>query len=185
MLKQVLTIAAVISAAGAALYPGLPSANDAAPRPSGVTSNARHSFSAGSAPGAYSVPLFPSASDPLRQGFVRVINRSDQDGEVTVAAIDDGGNRVDGAVLAIGANETAHFNSGDLENGKPEKGLSGGTGAPREGDWRLELASDLDIEVLAYIRTTDGFLTAMHDVVERGLTGRSPQAGERERVHLA
>ena len=35
------------------------------------------------------------------------------------------------------------------------------------GDWRLELSSDLDIDVLSYIRTTDGFLTAMHDLVPR------------------
>ena len=32
------------------------------------------------------------------------------------------------------------------------------------GDWRLDLSSELDIDVLAYIRTTDGFLTSMHDV---------------------
>ena len=33
------------------------------------------------------------------------------------------------------------------------------------GDWRLELSSDLDIQVLAYVRAEDGFLTATHDVV--------------------
>ena len=57
----------------------------------------------------------------------------------------------------------AHFNSNDLEQGNVGKGLTGSTGAG-EGDWRLELSSDADIEVLSYIRTTDGFLTAMHDV---------------------
>ena len=119
----------------------------------------------------YQVPYFPAAADPVREGIVRVINRSDRDGEVSVAAIDDSGWRAPEVMLAIGANETAHFNSSDLENGSSEKGLSGGIGAPRRRDWRLELSSDLDIEVLAYIRTADGLLTAMHDVVERGLTG--------------
>ena len=66
--------------------------------------------------------------------------------------------------LTIGANETKHFNSDDLEAGNPGKGLAGATGSG-EGDWRLALTSGLDIEVLAYIRTEDGFLTAMHDVV--------------------
>ena len=113
----------------------------------------------------------------MSQGFVRVINRSGQDGEVTIAAIDDTGFRAPGIALAIGSGETAHFNSEDLEQGNAGKGLSGGTGPPNVGDWRLELTSDLDIEVLAYIRTTDGFLTAMHDVVEQGLTGESPQPG--------
>ena len=38
------------------------------------------------------VPMFPAASDPDgRQGFVRVINHSDQDGEVQVDATDDSG----------------------------------------------------------------------------------------------
>ena len=65
--------------------------------------------------------------------------------------------------LSIGASATVHFNSDDLELGNAEKGLSGSTGAGM-GDWRLDLSSELDIDVLAYIRTTDGFLTSMHDV---------------------
>ena len=31
-------------------------------------------------------------------------------------------------------------------------------------DWRLALTSDLDLAVLAYIRTSDRFLTSMHDL---------------------
>ena len=116
------------------------------------------------------VPLFPSASDMFRQGFVRVINRSGEAGEIRIAATDDAGIRIDSAVLAMGANETAHFNSDDLEDGNGHKGLSGGTG-PGQGDWRLQLSTALDIEVLAYIRTEDGLLTAMHDVVQRGAHG--------------
>ena len=66
--------------------------------------------------------------------------------------------------LALGARAAAHFNSGDLEDGAAHKELTGSTGAG-VGTWRLDLASDLDIEVLAYIRTPhDGFLTSMHDV---------------------
>ena len=64
--------------------------------------------------------------------------------------------------------ETKHFNSDGLEGGNPEKGLDGSTDSG-EGDWRLELTSTLELEVLAYIRTEDGFLTAMHDVAP--LTG--------------
>ena len=67
-------------------------------------------------------------------------------------------------LLTIGAKETVHINSDDLENGNVEKGLDGATG-PGQGRWRLELTSDLDIEVLAYLRTDDGFVTSMHDVV--------------------
>ena len=108
--------------------------------------------------------LFPRASDMVRQGFVRVINHSAEAGEVTVAAIDDGGMRAGPVVLTLAGDATAHFNSDDLEAGNADTGLPEGVGPPGEGDWRLELESELDIEVLSYIRTEDGFLTAMHDV---------------------
>ena len=113
------------------------------------------------------VPLFPSASDPLgRQGFVRVVNRSGEAGEVMIAAHDDSEIAYEAVTLSIGAGATVHFNSNDLELGNTAKGLSGSTGAG-VGDWRLVLSSELDIQVLAYIRTTDGFLTSMHDVAPR------------------
>ena len=111
--------------------------------------------------GARLVPLFPGASGD-RQGFVRVVNR-DRAGEVRIQPVDDAGTRAPASTLVVGAGEAVHFNSADLENGNAGKGLTGGSG-PGTGDWRLELTSALDIEVLAYVRTPDGFLTAMHDV---------------------
>ena len=116
------------------------------------------------------VAFFPSAADSGREGSVRVINHAARSGTVEIHAVDDTGRRFGPAVLAIGARETVHFNSGDLENGNIDKGLSRATG-PGDGDWRLELSSALDIEVLAYVRTEDGFLTAMHDTVAAGETG--------------
>ena len=119
------------------------------------------------------VPLFLSASNDLQQGFVRVVNRSDESGEAVIHAIDDSGRRFGPVRLALDAGATKHFNSGDLETGNPDKGLAQGVGGG-QGDWRLEFESDLDIEVLAYVRTVDGFLTSMHDLV--------PEADGRHRV---
>ena len=120
--------------------------------------------------GAHVLPLFPSASDPLgRQGFARVVNRGPA-GEVEIVAVDDAGMRAPAVPLAIGAGETAHFNSSDLEGGNLGKGLTGASGSGT-GDWRLELRSPLDLEALAYIRTRDGFVTAMHDVAPRTEAG--------------
>ena len=119
----------------------------------------------------HAVPFMPSASAVGRQGFVRVVNHSKEAGEVAIEAFDDSGNAYDPVTLAIGADETVHFNSDDLEMGNSAKGLSGGVGAS-EGDWRLKLTSLLDIEVLAYIRTEDGFLTAMHDLMPASGPGR-------------
>ena len=115
--------------------------------------------------GSHTVPLFPAAFDSFgREGFVRVVNRSDTAGEVTINAFDQEGIEYGPLTLALGMAETAHFNSEDLEMGNAEKGLSGEAG-PGSGDWRLELTSEFDIDVLSYIRTSDGFLTAMHDLV--------------------
>ena len=122
------------------------------------------------------VPLVPAASDSLgREGFVRVINHSAEAGHVSIEAFDDTDREFSISTLTLAANETKHFNSTDLEMGSDAKGLTGGTGAG-QGDWRLILSSDLDIEVLAYIRTDDGFLTAMHDTVRR--------EGDRHRVPM-
>ena len=113
---------------------------------------------------AHDVPLLPSASDPVRQGLVRIINHAGRAGEVRLHLVDDAGNREPPIVLPIEGGETLHVNSDDLENGNDDKGIAVGTG-PGNGDWRLKVESDLDVEVLAYIRTADGFLTAMHDTV--------------------
>ena len=115
--------------------------------------------------GVHRVPLFPSASDALgRQGFVRVINHSNRRGSVRIQTFDDAGLAYLPLTLSLQAKQVAHFNSDDLELGNAQKGLSGSTGSGM-GDWRVHLSSDLDIEVLAYIRTPSGFLTSMHDIV--------------------
>ena len=119
----------------------------------------------------HAVGLFPSAADASgRQGFVRVVNHSSVGGEVRIDAYDDAGTPYRPLTLTIAAGETVHFNSGDLETGNTDKGLDGATGSG-EGDWRLELSSVLALEVLAYIRTEDGFLTSMHDVVPQTEAG--------------
>ena len=117
------------------------------------------------------VPLFPSASDFYgRQGLVRVLNRSESPGTVTITAHDRSRWQYEPLTLAIGAKETVHFDSNDLELGSAEAGLAGSTG-PGQGHWWLELSSELDIEVLSFIRTIDGSLNAMHDTAPREGSG--------------
>ena len=121
------------------------------------------------------MPLFPLASDRGPQGFVRVINYSARAGDVRVDVYDDAGQAFGPVTLSLDPGETGHFNSDDLENGNADKGLSGGVG-PGTSQWRLELTSPLDIEVLSYLRTPDGFLTAMQDV--------APAVGDRHRIAI-
>ena len=109
------------------------------------------------------LPFFTPAGD-VQQGFARIINHSHRAGTVRIHATDDDGRSFGPVVLSLNARQTRHFNSGDLERGNSAKGLSGRLGNG-EGYWRLRLESDLDLEVGAYIRTPDGFLSSVHDVV--------------------
>ena len=113
------------------------------------------------------VAFFPSASRWAQggyQGFARLINRTGEAGEVRIEAFDDAGVRHGPATLRIGANASVQFNSADLESGNAGLGLSGGIGSGT-GDWRLRVSSALELQVLSYIRTREGFLTSMHDLV--------------------
>ena len=114
------------------------------------------------------VPFFPAAGG-VAQGFARIVNRSAEDGQVTIHAIDDAGTAKAPITLSLAAGQARHFNSRDLEQGNSAKGLSGGVGTG-QGAWRLRLETALDIAPLAYIRTADGFVTSMHDLapVARG-----------------
>ena len=73
--------------------------------------------------------------------------------------------------LSIDGSKTTHFNSQDPRARNPAKGLSGGVG-DGQGHWWLDLRTDLDIEALGYVRTSDGFVTEMHSVVPLGEDGR-------------
>ena len=133
------------------------------------------------APGAFaqqqhSLPLVKPAGS-TQEGFLRIVNRSDRAGTVTIHAIDDDGDRFGPVTLSLSAMATAHLNSTDLEDGNADKGLPTGVD-DGDGDWRLELTTDLDIEPLAYIRTPDGFVTSVHDVVEAEFVPASTPDGD-------
>ena len=120
----------------------------------------------------HDVPFLPAAGDDRRLGFVRVVNHDSAAGLVTIEAFDDSGHAYEPVTLALDAGETVHFNSDHLEL-DAHKDLSAGVG-DGEGDWRLKLTSPLEIEVLAYIRTPDGLVASMHDLM--------PASGPRRRA---
>ena len=111
----------------------------------------------------HSLPLVLPADTAGLEGFIRIINRAAQAGNISILAIDDTGRSFGPVSMAIDALEAIHINSRELERGSASKGLLSGVGNG-EGSWRLELTTALDILHLAYIPTTDGFVTAMHDV---------------------
>ena len=115
------------------------------------------------------VPLFLSAADQWgRHSFVRVVNGDTAPATVRIRPFDDSVRDYGSVTLMVAAGEAMHFNSHHLEVGGA--GLSGGVGAG-EGDWRLELETMADIDVLSYVRHADGFLAGMHDVVRASPDG--------------
>ena len=94
---------------------------------------------------------FPSAAGALgRQGLLRIVNHSPHGGTVRIVPHDAMGNAYPPLTLTLGAGGAANLDAWDLELGNAAKGLDGSAG-PGVGDWRLELSSELDIEVLPYV----------------------------------
>lgn len=126
----------------------------------------------------HTVPFFPAvpaATEAGRaQGFLQVYNHSAEAGQVRIVGFDDGGRRAGPVSLELAAGGMAHIAAADFQNGNPGKGLATGVGTPGKGDWWLALTSELDIEVRAYARGADGFLTTMHDV--------APESGGLHRI---
>ena len=109
----------------------------------------------------HALPLIMAASNRAQQGWVRIINHSNRAGTVQIVAVDDYGERFGPVYVSLGAKETVNFNSTDLEEGSAF--LSGGVGNG-EGNWHLQITTELNIEPLAYVRTLDGSVTSLHDV---------------------
>ena len=111
------------------------------------------------------INLFPA--DGLdREGFVRITNRSEAPAEAIIRPIDDEGTTYAAETITVEADSSIHFNSGDLEGGNQSRGFVGV--GPGVGDWRLVIETNGDLDVMAYVRTQDGFVTSLHDEVPGG-----------------
>ena len=111
----------------------------------------------------HTLPFVTPASNNSQRTLVRIVNRSNRGGTVTIHGIDDTGERFGPVSLELRAKQTKHLDSLQLERGANQ---SGGVGLGNgEGNWRLELETTLDIAPLAYIRGDRGFITTMHDTV--------------------
>ena len=100
----------------------------------------------------YTLPAVLPADSAGREGFLRIVNRSFQSGDVRIHAFDDTGERFGPITLALDAEEAVHLTSRDLERGSAAKGLPVGLGNG-SGWWRLALETDLALTPLAYVRT--------------------------------
>ena len=113
-----------------------------------------------------SVLLFLPAGEAMHEGRLRITNRSEA-GTIRIYAVDDAGQAFGPVTLRMAASRTVTLSSSDLENGNAAKRLPTGLGNG-EGDWRLVLASELNLDVFAYARSPDGLVSIAHNVAAEG-----------------
>ena len=111
----------------------------------------------------YRIPLVLRAH-PAREGFVRISSAAGTSGHVRMTAVDDRGKRHGPATLPIGPAASIHFTASHLERGG--RGLPGWGAPAGGGHWRLEIAAGVPLDVRAYVRTADGFVTSMSQATE-------------------
>ena len=121
------------------------------------------------------IPLMVAADEKGRQGFLRIQNfHTYEEAALEITGIDVSGESYGPIRYQLGGWQSVHFNSDDIENGNPDKGLPDGLG-DGEGWWHLQIkSSSPHIFATAYVRTPDGFLTSIHD------TAPERSGGEKE-----
>jgi hypothetical protein len=110
------------------------------------------------------------AGNTTQQSFLRIINRSNVGGLVTITAIDDAGNAAAAPVqFQLGARSSLQVNSSDLENGNAAKGVSGGWGTGT-GKWRATVTGEFGSMVVQSLNRNNntGTLTNITDADTRG-----------------
>ena len=107
-------------------------------------------------------------SNSTQQSFLRFVSKAATPTNITIQAFDDDGFGAPGGTVETTLDPFAslQLTSQDLEQGNAAKGMSGSLG-DGTGKWQLEVRSNTDIEVMSMIRTPDGFLTSVSDVVPK------------------
>ena len=117
------------------------------------------------------LPLLSSASDSTRQGIVGFVLDRSWAGDALFRATDDGGTAKTAWLGSVGYG-THRYSADDLENGNF---APYGIGPPGQGDWWRLDAGDFVAHMsamLAYVRTEDDFVAAMHDRLPLDAQGR-------------
>lgn len=122
------------------------------------------------------------AANTTAQSFLRIINRGDSAGTVTIVGTDDNGVDGDSAVsFVLPARQSKQLNSDDLENGNAAKGLTGAFG-DGTGRWRAVVTGEFQGMMVQSLNrnNTDGTVTNLTDADNQGeqvLNGIFDQGG--------
>ena len=128
---------------------------------------------------SYHIPYFLPADDLSKQSFIRILWPAGEchyksRPSITIRARDDEGN--DYGPITVpwqersssagkgGCGRSLVFNSNDLEKGDSATNLYPGVG-DGQGAWQLFIESPKPLRIGSYVRTVDGFLTPISEVV--------------------
>ncbi len=105
-------------------------------------------------------------SNSNQQTFLRFVNNNASTTDVEIYGIDDSGvaSKRSPVSFQMAAQSSKQITAQDLESGNENKGLSSSL-CDLSGKWQLVVRSSSSIEVMSLIRTPDGFLTGLSDVV--------------------
>ena len=105
-------------------------------------------------------------SNKNQQTFVRFVNPSSESVQVELYGMDDSGNASKNPPVSftLAAGESKQMTAQDLENGNTAKGLKSSM-CDGKGKWQITARSSKAIQIMGLIRTPDGFLTGLTDVV--------------------
>ena len=103
------------------------------------------------------------------EALLRIANRSPKPGTATLYQAGD--RPQEPLTLHLGANGATTLTASDLEFGNPAKGLAQGFGAT-SGNRRVTVRSQLELDVLAYVRSPSGTVSATHDTAPRTAPNR-------------
>ena len=103
------------------------------------------------------------------EALLRIANRSPSPGMATLHRA--GGTPLESLALRLEANAAVTLTASDLEFGNPAKGLAQGFGTT-SGNRRVTVRSQLDLDVLSYVRSPNGTVSATHDTAPRTAPNR-------------
>jgi len=113
----------------------------------------------------YLISFVPSSTNQLQQGFLRFTNPNLNAVQVTISGIDDMGNPGQSTLtFEVASLASQQLNSDDIEFGNGSKGITGFLGVGI-GNWRLDVTTSGDLGVSSYLRTNEGFMTKIGDIV--------------------
>ena len=103
------------------------------------------------------------------EALLRIANRSPSPGTATLHRA--GGTPLEPLALRLEANAAVTLTASDLEFGNPAKGLAQGFGTA-SANRRVTVRSQLELDVLSYVRSPSGTVSVTHDAAPRAAPNR-------------